>query len=302
MRPSPMRGPGRSKRAAGWTLVLLIVILSSAFVAMAGSSLALSESRRVTSLRQNEIRAFYLAQAGIMRAIYDFRSGGVLTGEHVVEAGPAPGTDDDDVFIIGLIPTDDVGVDMSNAKIVQPGGGEKLCGVSRDRLQSFKIKNTGSDPVTITHMIVTWEPVMAGEGVIRIDLSSSGADWASPGCAPVAAGTPIDIEPDRTLGSSPPHFNVRVWFATTNMETKEYIEVTFLMADGSQVSGRFDPDESGQSGTRYRVSSTGEARRGAFPLVSWRTLEAEYQLDDPEDPDGPGRILWYRELPTRNSP
>ena len=89
-------------RQQGWLLVGLIVLISTVILALAGITFFLTEHLRTTSLRQNQTKAIYLAQAGVMRAIYDFRTNaGVLLGVQTVEAGPSAGPLDDNVYILG---------------------------------------------------------------------------------------------------------------------------------------------------------------------------------------------------------
>lgn len=293
----------------------LIVLVSGVFVAMAGVSLAIGQSRRALSLRQNATQAAYLAQAGVMQALYDVRRGaGIQLREYVVDSGPAPGSGDDDVFLLAGKAADFLLVNMLPAVLDRgslPGGG----GVTRDRLRNWGLYNalransppTGL-PLTITHLTASWASPGPGEGVIRINLNGTKV-WPSSGQtgAPQPSGTVIDIAnvtiPSRTWRTSN-----TIWFSTDGvMGSKAFIDVAFRMSD--HVAGG-DPLQTSIRIARYTaavatrsaeltVKSAGEVRRGAFPFVVWRRLQADYRITA-QDLTQRGALVSYRELDTKS--
>lgn len=104
----------------GWLLVGLIILISAVLVAMTGIALAMVQSQRVVSMRENDTEAAYLAQAGIMQELYNFRDGtgvGSVGVDQVIDAGPTPGLGDDDVFVLGGKAADFLLANMISARV-----------------------------------------------------------------------------------------------------------------------------------------------------------------------------------------
>jgi len=123
----------------GWLLVGLIVILSSVFLAMGGIAVALAESRRTISLRENDTEAAYLAQAGVMHGLYQFRQipepapQGIQLGTYSIEdLSRPPGDPTDDVFILRGKAADFLLAVMTNATVTTN---------PRDRLRDWTLRN-----------------------------------------------------------------------------------------------------------------------------------------------------------------
>ncbi len=280
----------------GWLLVGLIVLISAVVLAMAGTTSLLTEHLRLINLRRHQTQAIYLAQAGIMQAIYDFRFDGpgsvdgqnIRLGEYPVPADTgAPGTSDDDVFILGGEAADFLLIAMIPGSLATTNAGGSCGSVARHRLENWTLRNvlqssTPPDgmPISFSQMAVSWNPVGPGEGPVRIDLGGSSADWRSAGCAPVASGVPIPL-PQQTIVPGAPFWGTnRVWFATTTMHTKTWIELAVTLSDGSIRRARFLPANPTGSSASFTIKAVGEVRRGQFPFVAWRRLQAEYRLND----------------------
>ena len=113
-----------------------------------------------------------------------------------------------------------------------------------------------------------------------MDLDGTGADWRSVGCAPIAPNTPIPIPAAQQAVSPNSAWSPnRIWFATANMDTKLWIELTFTMSDGSARRARFLPATPLNSSASFTVKSVGEVRKGVFPFKMWRRVQAEYRLN-----------------------
>ena len=276
----------------GWLLVGLIVLISAVLIGLVGITFYLTEHLRTTSLRQNQTRAVYLAQAGVMQAIYDFRfntGGNALTlGTYDAVPGDAgaPGLADDDVFIL-----DGQAADFLLAATI-PGtfgsGSESGCGgTSRHRLNSWTLRNviTNAAPaVSFSQMAVSWSsPVAGSEYVVRVYLNGTGsADWPSSGCGSAvtgASGVTLTLNSTQTIPSASSWGTNRIVFATTNMNTKSWIELAFFMTDGSTRRVRFLPANTAASSANFTIKSVGEVRQGVFPFSVWRRLQAEYRLN-----------------------
>ena len=286
----------------GWLLVGLIIILSSVFVAMAVVSLLLGQSRQLISVRQNQTEAVYLAQAGVMQALYDLRrlspsAGGIELRAYNVDnpSGPSPGPTDDAFILSG------VAVDFFLANMKAASFEEKpLCGAGtkRDRLQDWPVTNVlssvsvASGPtVTVTAMTVSWSP-NASERVLRIDFDNT-AVYSN--CTGAGMGELIDL-PDTTIGPRVTWTGSkdRIWFSSTAMDAKTSIDLTFIMTDGSRRIAHYEPTVTNRSAD-VTIRSVGEVRKGAFPFVTWRRLQAEYRLSGSSVVSS-GNLLSYQEL------
>lgn len=301
----------------GWLLVGLIILLTSALFAFAGFSLLLTHHLRVTSLRQNQTKAITLAQAGIMRALYDFRfdgPGGIgVDGNNfrlgAYDAVPgdagAPGLADDDVFVLGGQAADFLLATMIPGTFATAGAGGACGSTARHRLQGWTLRNvlisnTPPDGMTISfsQMAVSWSPVVAGvgEGFVRIDLRGTGSDWTAPACAPQPLGTIVNLSAAQTITPASPSWGTnRIWFAPTsdmNATTKDWIELAFFMSDGSVRRVRFLPSNTAASSANFTIKSYGEVRQGVFPFTVWRRLQAEYRMNpaDPSNLQAVGRL------------
>ena len=183
-------------------------------LALAGITFFLTEHLRITSLRQNQTKAIYLAQAGIMRAIYDFRyddptitgtDNGFQLGEYSVQTGALGSFPNDDVFILSGVAADFLLAAMIPGTWT-PGNMCPPNPNNRQILQNWTLRNvllmnTPPDglPVAIHQLQVSWQP-NNGELVYRVDLMGTGADWSS--CTGAASGDLITLTPDQTVAPS----------------------------------------------------------------------------------------------------
>ena len=286
VRPRPLHDKG-------WLLVGLIILISAVILALAGITFFLTEHLRTISLRQNQTKAIYLAHAGLMQAIYDFRTSaggnGFTPGTYDAVPGDAgaPGLGDDDVFIIGGEAADFLLAAMIPATLnltnANPGGG---CGggTPRNRLEGWTLRNVRLDSaISFNQVIVTWNAPTAGQGVVRLDFNGNAADWTAPGCNPFASGVPIPV-PTQTINAGSFWDTNRVWFATDTMGSQAWIELAFVMTDNPNPSStrraRFVIGTPTASSASFTIKSIGEVRSSSFPFTTWRRLQAEYRLND----------------------
>ncbi|MBI3996886.1 MAG: hypothetical protein HY352_04435 [Candidatus Omnitrophica bacterium] len=280
-RTTPRRGPSRR----GWLLVGFIVLLSAVILALAGITFFLASHFRVTSLRQNQTKAIYLAQAGVMTALYNFRRGANITvGEQTVDAGPLPGSADDDVFRLQPVDAGSTQADflLMNMRANVTFGQQGFCGSPRDRLQGWTVRNvlaSGGRALVVESFKVNWD-APSGERVLRLDINGTGSDWQDANCVGIPPDTFIPLSvpaANRTLNAGARWATNRVWFTSSAMDGKTWIEITFLMADGSSRTAHWDADPTGRSAD-ITIKSVGEVRRGSFPFILWRWLQAEYRI------------------------
>jgi len=296
--PTARRTSARSTRA-GWLLVGLIVLISTVIIALASVTFFLTAHLRTTSLRQNQTKAIYLAQAGVMQAIYDFRfddsliagtDTGFRLGEYRADTGafgPIGSFPSNNVFILGGQAADFLLAAMIPTTFSTPAAPGGCGGGTRHRLDTWTLRNvllsnTSPDgmPLSFNQMAVSWFPVVGGEGVIRVDLNGTSLDWPSSGCTPAVSGTTVTLNATQTVSPNTLWGTNRIWFATTNMNTKTWIELAFFMSDGSTRRARYVPGSPLTSSASFTVKSVGEVRQGPFPFSVWRRLQAEYRLND----------------------
>lgn len=303
-----MRGTVTETSSHGWLLVGLILLLTVTSIGLVGVTVFLSQHLRVTGVRYLQTKAFYLAQAGIMRALYDVRRGaGVSLGEQTVEAGPGAGTADDNVYTIqpfgsGSQHRDVLLMNMRSTTAFDPSP-DSYCGLTRDRFEQWPVRNVlaSGGATFVVQSITVNSNAPAGSRVIRIDLNGTGADWRAPGCAGgcsaatcgvgagtlVGVGTPVDLSSvavgNRSVapGAAGRWSNNRIWFSTAGtMSGQLWVDVTFTMAapDSSSRTARWDRLVVANRTADFTIKSVGEVRRGALPFVGSRRIQAEYRI------------------------
>ena len=119
--------------------------------------------------------------------------------------------------------------------------------------------------------------------MVRIYLNGTGSsDWPSSGCgsaATGASGQTLTLSSTQTIAAASSWPTNRIVFATTNMDTKTWIELAFFMTDGSTRRVRFLPATPIASSANFTVKSIGEVRQGVFPFSVWRRIQTEYKLN-----------------------
>ncbi len=286
----------------GWLLVGLIVLVSIVLIAFVGITFFLTEHLRTTSLRQNQTKAIYLAQAGIMQAIYDIQrmtgsAGGVsfrdpaTSAEYVVDAGSSPGTSDDNVFTLGGVgvSADFFLVNMKGSLSFPQANNCSL--TQRDRFQGWSVTNVLASntaplgiPVTVNQVKVDWNSPAAGgtEKVLRIDLNGN---TVYNNCTGTSIGSFASLTTTPTINSRqtwPAGTGNRIWFNTRDVASvKTSIDLTFRMTDNSETTSHYESTVANRSAD-VRIKALGEVRKGAFPFVfpsvMWRRLQATYRL------------------------
>ena len=263
-------------------------------LALAGVTFFLTEHRRTTSLRQNQTKAVYLAQAGVMRAIYDFRRGsGVTLRSYNVDnpGGPPPGPTDD-AFILQAVGSGTTQADLlllsMRGNITFPTA--NLCPssgpgqVARDEFQGWVLRNVaavGGTSLVIQSFRVNWDPP-GTEGILRLDLNNNTV-WPAAGCTAAARDTDIPLTgpvAQRTLdpGIRWRGDRNRVWLTSTVMEAKDWIDLTFTLSDGSRRMARWDRATFANRAADFTIHAVGDVREGAFPFGVWRRLRADYRI------------------------
>ena len=276
-------------------------------MALATIWLLLVEHRQAVSHIENHTEAVYLAQAGVMQAIYDLKRGAgvALRAYNVNNPGGAAPSATQDAFILGCVSCGVtpalqsdyflVNMTVAGASAVSPqpcGGG------TSDRFSNWPVNNVlaaGGLTSTVDQIQVTW-PSPGSERVTRIMLN--GAYVTS--CISVKSGIAINVTNTSIAPMGVwPASNNQVWFNSSGtMGAKASIDVTFIMTDGSSRTAHYDLATSTNRSADVTIKSIGEVRTGNFPFLVWRRLQAEYRVGTALN--SAGRLLSYQEL-TRNS-
>ncbi len=307
----------RRQSRCGWLLVGLIVLVSAVILALAGITFFLTEHLTVTSLRQNQTKAIYLAQAGIMQAIYDFRRGTGITlrSYKVDDPTTTPGANDDQ-FILQPILSGNTQADLllmsTRGNITVPFPQSNFCGaISRDRFQGWTVRNvqaSGGTSLVVASFKVNWD--VGTEGILRLDLNGTSVDWQDATCAGFPKDTAISLASvpvaNRTLNPGTRWPTNRVWFTSAAMDSKAWIDITFIMSDGFSKTVHWDSTNAANSTADLTVKSVGEVHAGFFPFVLWRRVSARYRVcatvsgsqcnATSEEETQPGALVAYQEL------
>lgn len=230
---------------------VIIIIVLLAIVAL-GIATYVTESLRYNISNINQDKALYLAQAGIMRAIVDYKNNGSWSPMQNVNV--AEGL----YYHIGGGSSDFLLVDASDPIVV-----------NKD-LYRVPIKNIGSNAITITDMIVTWN---FGGNISKVKL---GGSWVWIGSQPSPAN--LDIT-DFTIpaGTEYVSFNLQDWNFAYIIPVGFTTVVTFIFSDGS--SRKVILAQNQRAGNKeFTVKATGEVRSGN-KVEDRRTLVATYDTN-----------------------
>lgn len=273
----------RSRAEAGAGLILLVMLIGILTLAFAGTMTQLTHLALQTQLSVDEARAVYLAQAGVMRAVYDWRTDSNneanrryahLDETMIGNQGYRTGCQADFVYY-----SFDLG---QNAEWVTSGG--------RRRLRRFRMRNIHtsiggtSDNVTVTHVKVSWSP--AGSAMLRA-VSLNGTSVVPAGS--YASGTEIALsgtaaQRTRTPGQTWSGNNTYLEWTDTSVPDPVSVTVQWTFADdGSTVHSKshvvtyWDGDQAGAgrpAARTFSVTSTGQVAQTAPLASSYRTIKA----------------------------
>ncbi|MBI4335523.1 MAG: hypothetical protein HY589_02600, partial [Candidatus Omnitrophica bacterium] len=206
---------------------------------------------------EQELEAAYLAQAGVMDAVVDYRDGGSWTAKENIQVG------ENRYYHVGRA-ANFLWVDASASQI------------SGKKLSRVPIKNiNGSSSVTITRMTVSW--TFGG----RIKKVSLGDESVWEGSA--SSGDNLDIE-YFTMAAGAEHSGSddQEWEFSKNVSGT--VVATFTFSDGSGRTVSLLSDGA-PTNKEFSITSTGEARAN----TTWRrTIEATYDT-------GTGAITSWQE-------
>jgi len=161
----------------GIMLIGVIIIIVALSIVALGIVVFLGENLRLDTARINQARAFYAAQAGVMKAIVTYRNSGSLSAETNTQlfGNTYYSIGGSGMFFIA---------NCSNPTII---ASRKIKNISMTNVSS-------TQSLTITHMQVSWAPD-GGETLTSIDLGRGTTEWTGT----ATSGTNIDMT-DYTIG------------------------------------------------------------------------------------------------------
>ncbi len=277
-------------------------------VALSAAAAFLAEHSRVVSLQHAQTKAAYLAHAGIMQAVYDFRAGlGVERRAYAVSNPSAAPGPTDDAFVLAGPDADFLLVNTLDPLWDTPS--TSVCGAGRrDRFRRWRLWNVlRNNSVVIQQLVVSWTP-NSGERVLRVDLGGSRV-WED--CTPDAtgqpgagSGEPIVLSPNVTVPARAAWTGVSqnaLWFNTRNgvMPAKGpalQVDLVFTLADQSSRAAHYAAGDPSARSAEFTIRSTGEVRQEVFPGGVWRRFQMDYRMSSASSVTQPGALTAFREL------
>lgn len=302
-----MRGDRRrpAERAAGFGLMVLVALMAVAGILVTATSLLLSNVMRETQLQIDQIKAYHLAQAGVMRALHNWlissateenrrwrALNAAVSGNQRYRAGVQAN------FAYFTF-------DLSEDADWQNGGG------GTRRLRRFRIRNIHtsiggtSDEISFARVRVSWEPdggttlrriALNNVNVLPVGSYANGADVALTGGTPaqrrlgpgaVYSGNNTFLEWNAPAPPDPITVTVQ-WTFTDDSATRDSKSHRVTYWDGDQGGGgrplrhTFSITSTGQvnqtSAAAFRVMQTVRATVSGTPsgrveIIDWDRVE-----------------------------
>ncbi|MFH1762443.1 MAG: hypothetical protein ABIA63_15195 [bacterium] len=248
-----------------FTLIAIIIIVLLAGILASSSVFFIGESLRHNTTRSYQEKTINLAQAGIYRAIYNFRISGSYSEINTNVEG-------NQWFIVGSNAANYLLIDTQNTRLL----------VSNTRLQDFEFTNINtSQNITLDKIRVSWEPYSGGEGLNQVRLNNA-VVWSGS----AISGDDIDIS-NRTINIGNTLKNNRIHF-NQNMSSKT-IYLTLFLSDGSFTgpAQAYPPNNAS-----FFIKSTGKIVEGSGVKMR-RTIQAAYDVNE-------GKITSWKEINEHN--
>ncbi len=211
----------------GMSLVASVMLIVFVSIAVLGVSVFIYQRLSQNETKSISARCLYLAQAGLHRAIYDFR---------FHDLAPNNPPDNNGYFTLGQTDIDannafTLTATEGNLLMVNTATAVLLPAVNpgrRTRLQNLTLQNaTNSQGITITGLTVTWSGVPASRRLLEVNINTVQLWFGS-----VSSGVPINLNPDFALDMAPSIYPITFLRFNTDMGNA-IITVQFTMLDGS---------------------------------------------------------------------
>jgi len=239
----------------GIVLIGVIIIIVLLGIIALGIITYITEGLRFNIASVEQQKALYAAQAGIMKAIVDYRDDSSITEGTDTEIA------DNLYYSIG-----GAGMfflaDCSSPRII-----------ADRKLKDITMTNVSSaDDLTITHMQLSWTPD-GGENLTSIDLGRSTVEWTGT----AQSGTNIDMA-DFTIPAGQTENDVWLDWETGSDITSMTISAVLTFGDGSTLEIMLLNAGQGSSNAIV-ITSTGKA----VATDTWRrTIKASYDVGTSE--------------------
>lgn len=247
--PTQPRGHSQRAAQAGWTLIGLIILLTATLIASLSLVSAVAQTWRLSTLRANETRALYLAQAGVTDSIAAFRPGTTASDwfelncfgndpacDNAPDLNLAPGevfiredTDPDRDFLL---------VDMSSQNNGNPAVTGRTGG--RSTFDDWELRRVVLDAgrnLTIWAMEVRWTGTPAARvSHVCFNVNAVVGGNPNPACLDVPdtlSGGRIDFAPAQraVLTNNAWLSNNHLWFTQDIRQPGMTIALTFYVSD-----------------------------------------------------------------------
>ena len=254
----------------GVTLVASIILVVFASVAVLSVTTFIVQRFSESRSRQRSLQSFYLAQAGINQAIYYYRFRDA-TGNGYFSLGQT-NVDSSNYFVIGGTAADLLMANTSAAALTS----------SNTRISNVTIQNaTNSSTITIDRMVVSWAGAAPSRRLVEVVLNG-GSVWSGTLATPANADITNFI-----LNTTPTLYSSNYLRFNNSMAGATYVDVQFVMTDGSNKTVRFYP---ASNNFRFTVKAMGKTVGSNL----YRTIQAEYNAFN----TATGVLTDYREINT----
>ena len=239
----------------GFVLLGVIIIIVLLAIIALGIVIYISEGLRLNITRNNQERALYAAQAGIMKAIVDYENNGSISAQTNIQI---VGNTYYSIGGAGMFFL----ADCSNPMIIAD---RKLKNISMTNVND-------AEDLTITHMQISWT-LDGGENIISIDLGRAVAEWTGT----AQSGTNIDMT-DFTIPAGTTENDVWLDWEVGSHISSMTITAIITMSDGNTVEIVL-LDEGHGSSNAIIITSTGKV---VTPDTWQRTIKAGYDIGTSE--------------------
>jgi len=240
------------QRHKGIALVAAVMLMVFATIAVMGVVIFITQRLRQQPAEETFLKTIYLAQAGVHKAIYDFRKNDLTLNGYF--ALGQTNIDANNYFVLSATPANLLMVNTSASILTN----------SNARVGGWTMQNaTNSNTITVTiaTMTVSWSGV-SGRTLSSIYLNNA-LKWSGSG----ASGTTFNIT-DFTLNTTPTiYLNNTLRFSGSMLGAT--VNVTFNMTDGSSQALTIYP---ASSKNNFTVTSRGQTTGSTLS----RSIKATY--------------------------
>lgn len=240
----------------GFTLATSIILIIFASTAVLSVTTFIIERLSQTEMKRVRTQALYLAQAGIHNAVYFYKSMDIAANGYFSLGQTS--VDANNYFVLGATPAELLMVNTATAALTS----------SWTRLSNVTIQNaTDSSTIVIDRMVVNWPA--NGRKLKEIWINGSRLFRSGGGVSPPADA---NLKPGFPLSTPLSTYPIDYLLFSGSMAGVAYIDVQFLMTDGSAKTVRLYQDGVVLNKFNFTVKASGKTAGSAI----YRTVRAEY--------------------------